>query len=201
MPSKEKGSIPALVRLLRVFLAWDAVQMAQTGQFTAILAVVRQKLIASLVNDACGFELEVYLKRDAETLDEKRGDDAAHATADGADRRVCLCPRLLLRIHHGDPRGRRWPGFLDQLCGGGTAPVSPVCSECSSIATDVPGQALVAAAGERGPATDPQDAAERQEGGHFRLHENADAELVDGVGAFSKAVVSPGSTRSSSMSL
>lgn len=100
--------------------------MAQTGQFTAILAVVRQKLIASLVNDACGFELEVYLKRNAETLDKKCGDDATHATADGADRRVRLCPGLLLCNHHGDPRGRRRPGFLDQRCGGGTAPVGSV---------------------------------------------------------------------------
>lgn len=53
----QKGSIPALVRLLRAFLAWDAVQMAQTGQFTAILAVVQQKLIPFHVNDAWGFEL------------------------------------------------------------------------------------------------------------------------------------------------
>ena len=53
----QEGSIPALVRLLRAFLARDAPQMAQTGQFTAILAVVQQKLIPSRVNDAWRFEL------------------------------------------------------------------------------------------------------------------------------------------------
>jgi len=53
----QKSSIPALVRPRRAFLARDAVQMAQTGQFTAILAVVQQKLIPSRVNDAWGFEL------------------------------------------------------------------------------------------------------------------------------------------------
>lgn len=42
----------------------------------------------------------------------------------------------------------------------------------SSVATNVPGQALVAAPGKRDSATDPQNAAERQEGGHRMRHED-----------------------------
>lgn len=53
----QKGSIPGLVRLLKAFLKRDGAQMASSGQFTSILAVVQQKLIPSKINDAWGFEL------------------------------------------------------------------------------------------------------------------------------------------------
>ena len=53
----QKGSVPGLVKLLKAFLARDATQMVATGQFTAILAVVQQRLIPSKLNDAWGFEL------------------------------------------------------------------------------------------------------------------------------------------------
>ena len=54
---QQKGSIPGLVKLLKAFLSRDATQMVATGQFTAILAVVQQRLIPSKLNDAWGFEL------------------------------------------------------------------------------------------------------------------------------------------------
>ncbi|KAL5496089.1 CSE1_3 [Sanghuangporus vaninii] len=47
----QKGSIPGLVRLLKAFLRTDAAELASTGQFTSILAVVQQKLIPSKVDD------------------------------------------------------------------------------------------------------------------------------------------------------
>ncbi|EJD01973.1 Cse1-domain-containing protein [Fomitiporia mediterranea MF3/22] len=53
----QKGSIPGLVRLLKAFLQRDGAQLATTGQFTSVLAVVQQKLIPSKVNDTWGFEL------------------------------------------------------------------------------------------------------------------------------------------------
>ncbi|KAI5122027.1 hypothetical protein M0805_008018 [Coniferiporia weirii] len=53
----QKGTIPGLVRLLKAFLRRDGAQLASTGQFTSVLAVVQQKLIPSKVNDAWGFEL------------------------------------------------------------------------------------------------------------------------------------------------
>lgn len=54
---QQKGSIPGLVKLLKAFLARDAKQMVATGQYTAVLAVVQQRLIPSKLNDAWGFEL------------------------------------------------------------------------------------------------------------------------------------------------
>lgn len=54
---QQRGSIPALVRLLRAFLKRDGAQMAASGQFTSVLAVVQQKLIPSKLNDMYGFEL------------------------------------------------------------------------------------------------------------------------------------------------
>ncbi|PAV17971.1 importin alpha re-exporter [Pyrrhoderma noxium] len=53
----QKGSIPGLVRLLKAFLRRDKDQIASSGQFTSVLAVVQQKLIPSKVNDVWGFEL------------------------------------------------------------------------------------------------------------------------------------------------
>ena len=53
----QKGSIPGLVRLLKAFLRRDKDQIASSGQFTSVLAVVQQKLIPSRVNDVWGFEL------------------------------------------------------------------------------------------------------------------------------------------------
>jgi len=54
---QQTGSIPGLVKLLRVFLEKDSKQMVSTGQFTSVLAVVQQRLIPSKMNDAWGFEL------------------------------------------------------------------------------------------------------------------------------------------------
>lgn len=54
---QQKGSIPGLVKLLTAFLARDAQQMVATGQYTAVLAVIQQRLIPSKQNDAWGFEL------------------------------------------------------------------------------------------------------------------------------------------------
>lgn len=54
---QQKGSIPGLVKLLKAFLARDAKQMVATGQYTAVLAVVQQRLIPSKINDDWGFEL------------------------------------------------------------------------------------------------------------------------------------------------
>ncbi|THH29169.1 hypothetical protein EUX98_g5041 [Antrodiella citrinella] len=54
---QQKGSIPGLVKLLKAFLARDASQIISSGHYTAILAVVQQRLIPSKINDAWGFEL------------------------------------------------------------------------------------------------------------------------------------------------
>lgn len=54
---QQKGSIPGLVKLLKAFLARDAKQMVASGQYTAVLAVVQQRLIPSKINDGWGFEL------------------------------------------------------------------------------------------------------------------------------------------------
>ncbi|KAH9931314.1 armadillo-type protein [Fomitopsis serialis] len=54
---QQKGSIPGLVKLLKAFLSRDAKQMVATGQFTAVLAVIQQRLIPSKLNDVWGFEL------------------------------------------------------------------------------------------------------------------------------------------------
>ncbi|KAH7929305.1 Cse1-domain-containing protein [Leucogyrophana mollusca] len=54
---QQKGSIPGLVKLLKAFLARDAAEMIGTGQITAVLAVVQQRLVPSKINDAWGFEL------------------------------------------------------------------------------------------------------------------------------------------------
>ncbi|KIP01732.1 hypothetical protein PHLGIDRAFT_336871 [Phlebiopsis gigantea 11061_1 CR5-6] len=54
---QQKGSIPGLVKLLKAFLARDARQMIVTGQYTAVLAVIQQRLIPSKLNDGWGFEL------------------------------------------------------------------------------------------------------------------------------------------------
>ena len=54
---QQKGSVPGLVKLLKAFLAKDSGQLVETGQYTAILAVVQQRLIPSKMNDGWGFEL------------------------------------------------------------------------------------------------------------------------------------------------
>ncbi|CAL1709388.1 unnamed protein product [Somion occarium] len=54
---QQKGSIPGLVKLLKAFLARDSAHMVSTGQFTAVLAVVQQRLIPSKINDVWGFQL------------------------------------------------------------------------------------------------------------------------------------------------
>ena len=54
---QQKGSIPGLVKLLKAFLARDAKQMVATGQYSAVLAIVQQRLIPSKLNDSWGFEL------------------------------------------------------------------------------------------------------------------------------------------------
>ncbi|KAF9074712.1 importin alpha re-exporter [Rhodocollybia butyracea] len=54
---KQQGSIPGLVKLLRAYLARDAVGMIQAGQIAPALAVMQQRLIPSKVNDIYGFEL------------------------------------------------------------------------------------------------------------------------------------------------
>lgn len=54
---QQKGSIPGLVKLLQAFLSRDAAQMVAQGQYTAVLAVVQQRLIPSKLNDSWGFEL------------------------------------------------------------------------------------------------------------------------------------------------
>lgn len=84
----QEGSIPALVRILRAFLAGDAPQMAQTGQFTVILAVVQQKLIPSRVEVRVSPERRaLHPELRAEVADEEPADDAADAAADGGDGR------------------------------------------------------------------------------------------------------------------
>ncbi|KAG1767590.1 CAS/CSE protein [Suillus placidus] len=54
---QQKGSIPGLVKLLKAFLARDATEMVKTGQITAVLAIVQQRLIPSKINDGWGFDL------------------------------------------------------------------------------------------------------------------------------------------------
>ena len=54
---QQTGSIPGLVKLLRAFLSKDSKQMVAAGQFTAVLAIVQQRLIPSKLNDVWGFEL------------------------------------------------------------------------------------------------------------------------------------------------
>lgn len=54
---QQKGSIPGLVKLLKAFLAHDGQRLTTTGQYTAMLAVVQQRLIPSKLNDGWGFEL------------------------------------------------------------------------------------------------------------------------------------------------
>ena len=54
---QQKGSIPGLVKLLKAFLARDAKHMVAMGQYTAVLAIVQQRLIPSKLNDGWGFEL------------------------------------------------------------------------------------------------------------------------------------------------
>ncbi|KAH7882920.1 CAS/CSE protein [Phlebopus sp. FC_14] len=54
---QQKGSIPGLVKLLKAFLARDIAEMISTGQITAVLAIIQQRLIPSKINDAWGFEL------------------------------------------------------------------------------------------------------------------------------------------------
>ncbi|KAJ8595722.1 Cse1-domain-containing protein [Rhizopogon salebrosus TDB-379] len=54
---QQKGSIPGLVKLLKAFLSRDATEMINTGQITAVLAVIQQRLIPSKINDGWGFEL------------------------------------------------------------------------------------------------------------------------------------------------
>ena len=54
---QQKGSIPGLVKLLKAFLVRDSKQIVSTGQYTAILAIVQQRLIPSKINDVWGFEL------------------------------------------------------------------------------------------------------------------------------------------------
>ena len=46
-----------MVKLLKAFLARDSARLVERGQYTAVLAVVQQRLIPSKVNDGWGFEL------------------------------------------------------------------------------------------------------------------------------------------------
>ncbi|PCH33006.1 importin alpha re-exporter [Wolfiporia cocos MD-104 SS10] len=54
---QQKGSIPGLVKLLKAFLARDAPNMIATSHYTAVLAIIQQRLIPSKLNDMWGFEL------------------------------------------------------------------------------------------------------------------------------------------------
>lgn len=54
---QQKGSVPALVRLIKAYLAKDAKNIVANGQLQSILAVVQQRLIPSKLNDLFGFEL------------------------------------------------------------------------------------------------------------------------------------------------
>ncbi|KAF7308719.1 Importin N-terminal domain-containing protein [Mycena chlorophos] len=56
-PWQQKGSIPGLVRLLKVFLERDSARMIAEGQIANVLAIVQQRLIPSKLNDVWGFEL------------------------------------------------------------------------------------------------------------------------------------------------
>ena len=57
IPWQQKGSIPALVRLIKAYLSKDAPSIIRNGQLTSILAVIQQRLIPSKMNDVYGFEL------------------------------------------------------------------------------------------------------------------------------------------------
>jgi len=95
--------------------------MAQTGQFTATLAVVQQKLITSRVNDAWGFELLQSVVRYIPSATLKlliKGVVTMLLTrlqTAGTDAYVYDLV-YFLRIHH----GRRRPGFLDGGEGSGS---------------------------------------------------------------------------------
>ena len=54
---QQKGSVPALVRLIKAYLAKDAKNIIANGQLQSILAVIQQRLIPSKLNDVYGFEL------------------------------------------------------------------------------------------------------------------------------------------------
>lgn len=54
---QQKGSIPALVRLIKAYLAKDAASIVANNQLPQILGVVQQRLIPSKLNDQYGFEL------------------------------------------------------------------------------------------------------------------------------------------------
>lgn len=54
---QQKGSIPALVKLLKTFFARDVNEMIAKNQIPSILAIVQQRLIPSKINDVWGFEL------------------------------------------------------------------------------------------------------------------------------------------------
>ena len=54
---QQKGSIPALVKLLKAFLARDANEMVAKNQIPSVLAIVQQRLVPSKINDVWGFEL------------------------------------------------------------------------------------------------------------------------------------------------
>ncbi|KAF7309671.1 Importin N-terminal domain-containing protein [Mycena indigotica] len=56
-PWQQKGSIPGLVRLIKVFLERDNAQMIASGQIGNVLAIVQQRLIPSKLNDVWGFDL------------------------------------------------------------------------------------------------------------------------------------------------
>jgi len=57
VPWQQKGSIPALVRLIKAYLSKDAPSIIRNEQLTPILAVIQQRLIPSKMNDVYGFEL------------------------------------------------------------------------------------------------------------------------------------------------
>lgn len=54
---QQKGSVPALVRLLKAFLSQDSSSMVSNNQIGPVLAVSQQRLIPSKVNDVWGIEL------------------------------------------------------------------------------------------------------------------------------------------------
>jgi len=53
----QRGSIPALVRLINAFLAKDAARMEAEGQLKTVIAIIQQRLVPSKLNDQYGFEL------------------------------------------------------------------------------------------------------------------------------------------------
>jgi exportin-2 (importin alpha re-exporter) len=54
---QQKGSVPALVRLIKAYLVKDAAKIILNGQLQSILAVVQHRLIPSKLNDLFGLEL------------------------------------------------------------------------------------------------------------------------------------------------